>query len=580
MKGSTPASARVPGFAQRFLLPLSSLLAGLVAAAPLHAAAPVVVASDLTTFSLQQLMNMEVTSVTKTSEKISAAPAAVTVLTAEDIRRSGATSLPEALRMVPGVEVSRIGASQWALAMRGFGTGLSRYTLALIDGRSVYNPLFAGTYWEAQDVTLEDIDRIEVIRGPGGALWGSNAVNGVINIITKSAQDTPGALISGGGGSEERGFGDLRWGSGHWRAYGKYADRGSSFAKTGGGFDAWRTGRAGFRGDWDLPANRTLTIQGDYYDENIGDRKDVQTNAAPFTVNVARHDRAFGGNLLGRWRRDAGSLGDFSFQFYYDRTGREDPALYQDVNVLDGEVQHTLPTVLRQTMTYGFGYRFIEDHTVGTPAFHFNPASRKQALLDFFVQDQSVVVPDRLTLVLGAKSERNDYTGWENQPNARLAWTPTERQTLWAAVSRAVRTPSRLDRDPQLTFLSVPPPPFLRVARYTPNQNYLSEKLLAYEAGWRARPLRSVLIDLDGFYNRYDDVQSLFIDPTFVEFNPPPAKLVFPFVFQNRVRGKIYGGEVDAAWNVLEGWRVEAVYSFARIILENKGGSTDGVTVL
>ncbi len=592
MGSTAQVAARVPETSRnaRSTRFLPMMLAGLLAAPSARSEAPSLLASaDLTSLSLEQLMDMEVTSVTKTPERRSQSAAAIYVLTADDIRRSGATSIPEALRLVPGVEVSRINSSQWSIGIRGFATGLSRYTLVLIDGRSVYSPLFAGTYWDAQDTTLEDIDRIEVIRGPGGSLWGSNAVNGVINIITKSSKDTQGMLASAGGGTEERSFGDLRYGGqigegGHYRVYGKYFDRGASFSDAGDGFDAWQGGRGGFRSDWDLEDKQTLTVQGDYYLENTGVRKVMPIYTPPFSQAVEDHTGVFGGNVMGRWNRDLGDEASASFQLYYDRTGRQDPSLYQDVDTVDGEFQHTLSPAWAQKWTYGFGYRFISDHTVGLdqPVFQFKPTHKKQALMNVFAQDQIALVRDRLTLTLGAKSERNDYTGWENQPNARLAWTPTERQTVWSAVSRAIRTPSRLDREPDITFAVVPPSPMFPVtsaARYVPNDAYLSEKLMAYELGYRAQPAESLMTSVDGFYNRYDDIQSLNLDLAHFFFETNPFRAVIPFFFENKVRGKIYGGEFNAVWNPLKNWRLEAVYSFARVVLENKGGSTDGVTV-
>lgn len=538
---------------------------------------------DLTSLSLEDLMKMDVTSVSKTPENRFRAPAAVYVITQEDIRRSGVTSIPEALRLAPGVEVARINANQWSIGVRGFGSRLARYTLVLIDGRSVYDPLFAGTYWEVQDTLLEDIDRIEVIRGPGGALWGSNAVNGVINIITKSARETHGSITTVGGGSEERSFAGFRYGGQrgdrfHYRVYGKYFDRDESYVHVGEEYDDWQQGQAGFRTDWNLGHQDDVTIQGDTYKGRAGQRITSTIYTPPYSKTILEDSDLAGANVLARWKHDINPRNSMALQFYYDHTDRTDPDFEEARDTYDLDFQQSLPLGSRNSLTYGSGFRVTADDTRGTPTLKaFTPASRTLNLVNFFAQDQIALIHQILNLTLGAKWEHNDYTGSEFQPNGRLAWTPTETQTLWGAISKAVRTPSRVDRNPDITVASVPTP-FLQVGRFTPNEKFESENLIAYEAGYRIQPKESLFFGVDGFYNDYDDVYSLNINPLFFESNPAPTKLVFPFIFENRLKGKIYGGEANSMLSLRPWWRLEGVYSFARINLHKKDGTADGVT--
>lgn len=534
---------------------------------------------DLTGVSLEELMDMEVTSVSKAPEKYFQAPAAIYVITSDDLRRTGVTTLAEALRLAPGMQVYRINTSQWAIGSRGFASGLSRYTLVMIDGRSVYSPLFAGTYWDSQDVPLEDVDRIEVIRGPGGSLWGANAVNGVINIITKKAEDTQGLLASAGGGTEERAFGGVRYGGRrgddfHYRVYAKYADRDESFSRTGMAFDDWRSDAWGFRSDWGhAGGSDKVTLQGQVSRGQAGTRRMDFFYVSPSSRAVFSNSDSSQGYLMGRWQRSDARTGDSSLQVYIDTSKRDDSHLDQNTQTVDAEFQHSLPAFFRNTLTVGANYRYISDHISGSPTAHFVPEGRKQELKSLFFQDQIELFPELLVLTLGNKAEHNVYTGWENHPGARLAWTPSDRHTFWGAASRSVRTPSRLDRDAHIEFSPLP-----TVARFMPSPRYDSEKLLSYEAGYRIRPAESLFAGIDGFFNKYDDLQSLRIPPLFVEFSPPPAKLVFPFIFENKIRGKVYGGEFNTVWKASSFLRLEGIYSYIRMNLENKGGSTDGVS--
>jgi iron complex outermembrane receptor protein len=544
---------------------------------------------DLTSLSLEQLLNTTVTSVSKTTEKRLQAPAAIYVITQEDIRRSGVTTLAEALRLAPGVDVARINSNQWAVGIRGFNSGLSRSTLVLIDGRSVYTPLFAGTYWDVQDTMLEDVDRIEVIRGPGGALWGANAVNGVINIITKNSHETQGSLATAGGGTEEKDFVGYRYGGKTsddlaYRFYGKYFDRDASHSTVGDNDDGSRMGQAGFRTDWQFDRHNSLTFQGDTYKGREDERVTDVTYTAPFAQTTEDNNTPFGGNVLGRWKHEESAHSNMALQFYYDRTDRNDPDLKAGLDTFDLDFQHSLPLGNRHALTYGTGYRVTADHVDGIPAIkNLLPADKTLNLWSAFVQDQITVVPERLNFTLGSKVEHNDYTGWEFQPNGRLAWTPTPKQTLWSSVSRAVRTPSRVDRNPDIALGAVGtglPPPFPAIAafRYIPNEHFRSETILAYELGYRVQPSKSFYASIDGFFNRYDHLQSINILSLRTESDPPPDKFLFPFVFENGLKARVYGGELDSVWNPLRWWRLEGTYSYLRLNEDKKGGTLDGVS--
>ena len=406
-------------------------------------------ANELKALNLDQLMNIEVTSVALFPEKLSETASAIQVISSDDIRGSGATTLPEALRLADNLEVAQKNSHDWAISARGFNTELANKLLVMIDGRSVYTPLFSGVYWNVQDYLLADVDRIEVVSGPGGTLWGANAVNGVVNIITKSAQDTQGWYLEGGGGTELPGFAALRYGGSlapnvYFRIYGKYADFGRETLMGGrDGADAWNSRQGGFRLD-DLSApSDTLTLQGDAY----RDRDGLQTGGASVSS---------GDNLLGRWVHTLADQAEFRVQLYYDHTHFVDPIpalslpglvsapagiLTDDLDTYDLEFQHRFWATRRHHVVWGLGYRLTEDANINAPALAFVPAARNLNLYSGFLQDEAEL-RDNLFLTLGSKVEHNDYTGFETEPSARLRWNPTPAHMVWAAVSRAVRTPS------------------------------------------------------------------------------------------------------------------------------------------
>jgi iron complex outermembrane recepter protein len=535
----------------------------------------------LTRLSLEQLGNTEVTTVSKEPTKLNRTPAAIYVITQEDIRRSGATSIPEALRLAPGVEVSRIDSHRWSLGVRGFESNLSRSVLVLIDGRSVYTPLFAGEYWEVQDTLLEDIERIEVIRGPGGTIWGANAVNAVINIITKKASETHGVFASTGGGSLDQGFFGFRYGGGNsknldYRVYSKAFSRGPEFHPDLQHFDRWRTAQAGFRTDWEPRSRDTLTLQGDLYNNDAGEKVGFLTYSPPATTYLQRDAELSGGNLVGRWQRVINDGSDLQLQAYYDRTNHYEPSYGEKRDTFDIDFLHHLRLPKRQNVLWGAGGRISpSDFIQRTPAIVFNPHVTDK-LYSLFVQDEIGVVKDRLWVTIGSKFLHNNYTGFELQPTARILWALNSRQSAWAAVTRAVRTPSRVEEDLQLTALAGTNPPLF--ARAVGDGHFTSERLIGYEAGYRALVTSNLYMDLAAFYNQYTHLLSLEPGTPFLEASPPPAHILFPLYFRNGVMGNTAGFEVAPDWRPNRWWRLQGSYSFLHLDMTRSRNSLDAST--
>ena len=532
----------------------------------------------LTQVSLEQLGQIEVTTASKRPVKVSQTPAAIYVVTQEDIRRSGATSIPEALRLVPGVEVARIDSNTWSLGVRGFGSALSRSVLVLIDGRSVYTPLFAGVYWQVQDTLLEDIERIEVIRGPGGTIWGANAVNAVINIITKNAKDTHGTLVSTGGGNLDQGFGHFRYGAGNdkgfdYRIYGKAFVRGPQYHPDGHLFDDWRMGQAGFRTDWDLHQRDTLTLQGDLYSGDAGQRLVINSYSPPFMTNVEQAVELSGGNLLGRWKRVLGEGSDIEVQTYYDRTNRQQANFGESRDTFDIDFIHHLVLPWRQDFLWGLGARLSSGNVNDDPTVVFTPAHFTDELYSSFVQDEIAMVHDKLSLTIGSKFLHNSYSGFEVEPGARVLWTPNQRHTVWTAVTRAVRTPSRVEEDLQLTVLAAPNP--LTFYRVVGDRGFSSETLVGYEAGYRSLVKPRFYVDIAAFYNNYDHLLSLEPGVPFLETSPSPPHTVVPLFFRNGLLGKTSGFEFAPDWTPISWWRLRGSYSYLYMDLKKHSGSLD-----
>jgi iron complex outermembrane receptor protein len=531
---------------------------------------------DLKRMSLQELLDINVTTVSRTPEPAIGVPAAVFVLTQEDIRRSGATSIPQLLRLVPGLQVARISGGTWAIGIRGFADRLARSMLVLIDGRAVYSPLFAGTYWESQDTLLADIDRIEIIRGPGGTLWGANAVNGIINIITKPATDTQGVYVRAGGGSEDRGFASLRYGgatgSGAFRAYFKAFDRASEYHADGNDYDGWQAAQGGFRGDWTLSSGRLLTLQGDAYDGRLGERPTVTQYTPPYAVTTNVQAPIAGANVLARLASTPSSRDSFQLQAYYDRTSRDEMPIGETRDTGDVDFQYSLHRWVRNAITWGAGYRITSGRISAVSPSAILPERRSDNLFTAFAQDEFAIVPDRWQITVGSKFEHNAYSGFEMQPTARSLWSVDRTNTLWAAVTRAVRTPSRVETDYTTTSLVSPAVPTF--VRLEPNPSFTSENLVAYEAGYRFRPGARLYLTASAFYNHLYDTLSTEALPAFVEAGPPP-RLVLPVDFANGLHGSSRGAEFTADYRPAPWWRVTGNYSYVFVSMSRNPDSRD-----
>jgi iron complex outermembrane receptor protein len=530
--------------------------------------------------SLAQLGSVEVTTASKEPEEVWKTPAAVYVLTQEDIRRSGATSIPEALRLVPGVEVAQADSDHWSVSIRGFGSVLNSKLLVLIDGRSVYTPLFSGVYWQVQATPLEDIERIEVIRGPGGTIWGANAVNGIINIITKSAKNTHGSMLAMGGGNVDQGTGAFRYGGENshgfnYRIYGMGFTRGPQFHSDGRNFDDWRMGQAGFRTDWDRSTRDTFTVQGDIYREIAGETTQYALYSPPSQVTVDANGEFTGGNVLGRWKSVLNEKSDFQVQAYVDRTNHFEPEFGETRDTFDVDFLHHLTLPGQENFLWGLGARVSPANAVQrVPTLDFLPHHLTDQVYSGFVQDEIPVFRNQLFLTVGSKFEHNNYTGFEVQPSVRLLWNRTARQSFWTSVTRAVRTPSRLDEDIQINFFATttPLPVYFRASG---NRQFRSEELIAYEAGYRTLVSSRFYFDVAMFYNEYDDLYSFQVGSFFLEPSPAPVHAILPLRTSNGIRGATKGFEVTPDWKPVNGWELKASYSYLSMELENKPGSND-----
>ncbi len=524
--------------------------------------------------SIEELMKIEVTSASRHSQKLSEVPSAIFVISQDDIRRSGATSIPEALRMAPGVEVTRIGTDKWAINIRGFNGRFADKLQVLMDGRSVYNPLFAGVQWEQQDTLMEDIDRIEVIRGPNAAVWGANAVNGVINIITKKAADTQGTLLSAGGGSFEQGFVGARYGGKineetPFRVYAKGFTRDNMSAISGGNAnDAWHSARGGFRLDHARGID-FFTMQGDIFYNSFGDRLDKSLLSAPIIQAEASRGHNEGGNIRLRWDRTYSAKSAIMLQTYYDRVDYRllTSSMFKSES-FDIDFQHRFPLFEKHDLTWGLNYRLYHNKVSDTELIIFSPRQQTNHLASVYIRDEIMLIPERLRFTLGSRFDHNDFTGMEIQPNARIMWTPDTQNSVWMSVSRAVRTPSRAENDVQLntrTLNTVPGIstllPFPVLAQLNGSSNFNSEKLMAYELGYRHQFSSQASLDIAAFYNDYSQLRDLSLGLPFFHSSFPPH-LVLPVGLTNKAAGHTQGVETSIDWRLHERWRLQSNYSY------------------
>jgi len=534
--------------------------------------------------SLEQLGNIEVTTASKQPVKVSRTPAAIYVITQEDIRRSGATSIPEVLRLAPGVEVARIDAVKWSVGIRGFGSRLSRDVLVVIDGRTVYDPLYAGVYWEVQDTLMEDVDRIEIIRGPGGTIWGPNAVNGVINIITKSSKDTHGEMVSAGGGNEQR-FLNFRYGAGNgtnfnYRVYGKAFTRGPEFHPDRKNFDDWQMGQGGFRMDWDLKSGDAVTLQGDFYNGAIGESISVAKEPTIQPAIVQQDGQISGGNLLARWRHVLKDGSDLQLQTYYDRTSRHEADLAEIRDTFDIDFLHHKTLKRRHELLWGAGIRFSAGSVPPVvPTIVFTPDKRTDKLYSAFVQDDIQLLGEEkgLWLTIGSKFVRTDFSAFDAEPSVRLLWTPSSHQTWWTSVTHAIRTPS--DVEETLTASGLVSANPLTILRIEPNRKFVPETMLGYELGFRRLLASKLYVDVTAFHNRYNNLESVESALPLLETSPPPQRFVIPLSLRNGLYGSTSGFEIAPDWRPLTWWRLDGSYAYLHMDLRTKPGSLDTSTV-
>lgn len=569
-----------------YVVSIAVILLPVLFGAESRAQEPILVSSaagDLTQMSIEDLLNVEVTSVSKRAQRLSDTSAAVFVITAEDIRRTGATSIPEALRMVPGMHVARIDNNKWAISCRGFTDRFANKLLVLMDGRSLYSPMFSGTFWDVQDTMMEDIERIEVIRGPGATMWGANAVNGVINIITKTASQTTNKLFATGVDADGQSatrfrYGDSAGTKGNFRVYAKRFGQAASYDPGGQyvydpdllkpgehAFDQWEQSRGGFRMDMDVSSTTALTVQGDVYNGDGGQRIRDVTYSAPFQSIVNDNVHVSGGNLMAKWHRTLSPTSDSAIRFYYDRTYRLDGQINEKRNTYDLEYQHNFGKGQRHEVVWGVGYRQSEDYNAPTKAAVFRHPHNTDHLLSGFIQDQIALSSSKARLTVGSKFERNDYSGFEIQPSLRLSYDPGKRQTLWASVSRAIRTPSRGETDADVTLKVLQGSPQtmgLPVAVvFMASPDLKPEQLIAYELGYRMQPSDSVSVDIAAFVNDYRDLRTVEPGAIIQQLSHNPPHLVQPMYWRNLSSAKVVGIEVSSNYRISPSWSIMASYS-------------------
>ena len=561
-----------------------ALAVALLLALPVHSQET---PKDFGNKSIEDLMNIEVTSVSKKEQKLSRTAAAIFVITQEDIRRSGATNIPDLLRMVPGMDVAQINGSTWAIGARGFNQQFSNKLLVMIDRRIVYTPNFAGVYWDTLDLPLEDIDRIEVIRGPGGSIWGANAVNGVISIFTKKAADTRGGLFEAAGGNLIQGSGTAQYGGKlgketDYRVFAKYFNEYHMQDLSGqSGADGWHMLRAGFRADTTLSPKDTLTLQGNLYIGREGEFGFfLPSVTSPSLQPLSEQINLSGGFLQSDWHHAFSERSESDLQISFTRYTRGDPLEPETRDTLDADFQHHFAWGQRQDIVWGMGYHSTSDNIGGSFTVSFNPPSQALQVFNSFVQDEITLLPKRLYFTAGAKLEHNDHTGVELMPSIRTAWTPSDHTTIWAAISRALRAPSRNDTNLIVNLGGFPGPNGVPVLnRFFGNPESQDEHLIAYEAGYRTAVSASLSLDIAAFYDDYDDLQTTEPYISFFEAIPLPPHQVQSVIYQNLMFGETHGIEIAANWKVNGRWSLRPGYAFKAEHLHLDPQSADTQTV-
>jgi len=547
---------------------------------------------DLTLMSLEDLLSIQVTSVSKKAESLSETAAAVYVITQEEIRRSGATTIPDLLRSVPGVNVARIDSNTWAISVRGFNGQFANKLLVLIDGRSVYSPLFSGLFWAEHDLMLEDIERIEIIRGPGASVWGANAVNGVINIITQTTLDTQEGVFKGLIGNEEKGSVGVRYGgqleqNAWYRVYAKCKKLDDSvYQNNGKAEDAWDMKQTGFRIDWDITDRDSLTLQGDLFQEADSNVYAARAYVPPYSTMRQDNSKTTGSNVSAQWKRRFSNTSIINLQLYYDRVDSDFYLIGQTHDTVNFDFHHQLTLSDSQEIVWGFGYRIIWQDLKNSDIIMQHPESRQDNLVSGFFQDEITILKNFLRLTVGSKFENNDYTGSEIQPTVRMLWTPHKKHTAWVSASRAARTPSTVEVGGQIKtakVLGFAPDPFNPFATLPVvmtaygSDEFDSENLMAFEIGYRFHPIEQLSLDLTTFYNIYDELRTF--EPEAIIYTPTPVPhYEIPLSTDNKMDGKSYGAELTADW-WLEDWcRFRTAYSFLQINLSLDEDSIDSIS--
>jgi iron complex outermembrane receptor protein len=548
---------------------------------------PQAMPTDLTSLSLEDLMNTKVSSVSKTEQKISRTASAIFVITGADIVRSGATNIPDLLRMVPGLDVAQINSNTWAISARGLNGRFSNKLLVMVDGRTVYTPTFGGVLWDTLDLPLENIERIEVIRGPGGTVWGANAVNGVINIITKKAAETRGGMLVAGGGNLDQGFGTAQYGGGlakntNYRVFTKYLNQDHLPAPAGAvGFDGWHLLRGGFRTDSHLSGKDNLTVEGDLYTgQENSPSTFLPSVTSPGLQNIDIEVPLSGGFLSSTWDHAVSARSDTKLQISFDRYKRRD-ILTEERNTFAIEFQHHFVWGNRQDVVWGGGYRYSDSNTRGNLTASFSPPDLGMQLFSTFFQDEVALVPNKLYVTLGTKLEHNLYTGFTWMPSARVSWTPTTRHMFWAATSRADRTPAESDASVRANVGGFPGAGGTPVLlAFVGNPRFKNEELMAYELGYRVAPSTHLSMDFATYYSDYDHQGTTEPAAPFFETTPSLPHFVLPFTFQNLMHGEAHGLEMAANWKVTDRWMLSPGYAFEQIHMHLDATSQDTSSVL
>ncbi|MBN2201029.1 TonB-dependent receptor [bacterium] len=498
---------------------------------------------DLTDLSLEELMDVRVSLATRKPGRLSEIAAAVDVVTAEDMRRTGAENVPDALRQVPGMEVGRLDASKWALSSRGFNGLYSNKVLVLLDGMSLYSPVFSGVLWESMDIAPEEVSRIEVVRGPGATLWGAGAMNGVISIATREARETQGLSVRAGAGTEQKAVMSGRWGgaigqNAFYRVYGR-AIRHDGFINSAGepAGDDWDRKTSGFRLDWKASRKNSLILQGEASDADIGQEGNPTLVPGIPIEGPDYRIRTQAGYVSGRWRSVFSPKSDFDLRVSFNGTRRKDPFFFGGHSrTLDVDAQHHVRTAGRHDIVWGAGFRQTFHRIQPERIMTMEPASRTFRTFSAFIQDDIDLVPQKLRLTAGSKFEDNSLTGFEFQPNLRLAWMPSSRHTFWTAVSQAVRLPDPSDFDLKILY-DIPPVRF----RMNGNTALQPEELTAFECGWKTTPSVRFHAEASGFINRYDCLQNYSLGDIRLIQDPPALEI--PFTLDNVMTGTVKGLE-------------------------------------